>query len=193
MQQDQGIIFYSEKAITNHITAIKGHTRPYKTMLRSERPQLDAKFDKEHIKQWFSFAKFFCSFCYLLAIRISRPRKATQGLTRQHEAIQFHKSSTFIHDHFLSYLKIFFVPLHLEHFLLMFPRQEEEEQQQQQQQQKLLLGPLSIARGQKVRRNFFHTDSFFLSTRFKVFIFPSLECISSSNFGLKFFGDHSFI
>ena len=130
-------------------------------------------------------------FLLLPACYISRPRKATQGLTRQHEAIQFHKSSTFIHDHFLSYLKTFFVPLHLEHFLLMFPRQEEEEQQQQQQ--KLLLGPLSIARGQKVRRNFFHTDSFFLSTRFKVFIFPSLECISSSNFGLKFFGDHSFI
>ena len=56
--------------------------------------------------------------------------------------------------------EIFFVPLHLEHFLLMFPRQEEEEQQQQQQQQKLLLGPLSRDRGQKLQRNKFHHISF---------------------------------
>ena len=100
--------------------------------------------------------------CSNIYFPLSRYHKATRGLTRPHDAIQFHKSSAFIHDYFLCHLKTFFVPLHLEHFLLMFPRQQQQSFYRTFEQNvstpttrtrrtttKLLLGPLSRARGQK--------------------------------------------
>ena len=50
-------------------------------MLSSKRPQMDAKCDKENIKQRFSFAITFCYFTAKADKGQTRPNKGTRGHT----------------------------------------------------------------------------------------------------------------